>query len=156
VLHVLLRRYGVVFRKLLEREDGLPPWRELYYVLRRLEARGEVRGGRFVSGFSGEQFALPEAAAALRKTAQSPGRERVAVSAVDPLNLAGILTPGDKVPRLPGNRLLLEGGVPIAVQSGGEIRYLRELEAAVQWEVKNLLIRRQQPASYVMPPPGLS
>ena len=127
---MLLRRYGVVFRKLLEREEGLPPWRELYYVLRRLEARGEVRGGRFVSGFSGEQFALPEAAAALRKTAKTPGRERVAISAVDPLNLAGILTPGDKVPRLPGNRLLFEGGVPIAVQSGGDIRYLRELDAA--------------------------
>lgn len=156
IARVLLRRWGVVYRKLLEREEGLPPWRELYYVLRRLEARGEVRGGRFVSGFSGEQFALPEAAAALRKTAQSPGRERVAISAVDPLNLAGILTPGDKVPRLPGNRLLLEGGVPIAVQSAGEIRYLRELEAGVQWEVKNLLIRRQLAASYVVPPAGLS
>ena len=124
IARVLLRRYGVVFRKLLEREEGLPPWRELYYVLRRLEARGEVRGGRFVSGFSGEQFALPEAAAALRKTAKTPGRERVAISAADPLNLAGIVTPGDKVPRLPGNRLLFEGGVPIAVQSGGDIRYL--------------------------------
>jgi ATP-dependent helicase Lhr and Lhr-like helicase len=156
IARVLLRRYGVLFRKLLEREEGLPPWRELYYVLRRLEARGEVRGGRFVSGFSGEQFALPEAAVALRKTAKTPGRERVAISAVDPLNLAGILTPGDKVPRLPGNRLLFEGGVPIAVQSGGDIRYLRELDAPVQWEVKNLLIRRQRPASYVVPPPGLS
>ena len=156
IARVLLRRYGVVFRKLLEREEGLPPWRELYYVLRRLEARGEVRGGRFVSGFSGEQFALPEAAAALRKTAKTPGRERVAISAVDPLNLAGIVTPGDKVPRLPGNRLLFEGGVPVAVQAGGEIRYLQELAPAAQWEVKNLLIRRQQPASYVLPPPGLS
>jgi ATP-dependent Lhr-like helicase len=156
IARVLLRRYGVLFRKLLEREEGLPPWRELYYVLRRLEARGEVRGGRFVSGFSGEQFALPQAAAALRRTAKTPGNERVAISAADPLNLAGILTPGDKVPRLPGNRLLFEGGVPIAVQSGGDIRYLRELEAAVQWEVKNLLIRRQRPASYIVPPPGLS
>mgnify|MGYP005806287429 CR=1 FL=1 len=156
IARVLLRRYGVVFRKLLEREEGLPPWRELYYVLRRLEARGEVRGGRFVSGFSGEQFALPEAAVALRKTAKAPGRERVAISAADPLNLAGILTPGDKVPRLAGNRLLFEGGVPIAVQSGGDIRYLTELDAGVQWEVKNLLIRRQRPASYVLPPPGLS
>jgi len=142
IARVLLRRYGVVFRKLLEREEGLPPWRELFYVLRRLEARGEVRGGRFVSGFSGEQFALPEAAAALRKIAKEPGSERVAISAVDPLNLAGILTPGDKVPRLPGNRLLFEAGVPVAVQSGGEIRYLRELDAAAQWEMKKLLVRR--------------
>jgi ATP-dependent Lhr-like helicase len=156
IARVLLRRYGVVFRKLLEREEGLPPWRDLHYVLRRLEARGEVRGGRFVSGFSGEQFALPEAAAALRRTAKTHGHERVAISAVDPLNLAGILTPGEKVPRLAGNRLLFEGGVPIAVQSGGDIHYLRELEAAVQWEVKNLLIRRQRPGSYVVPPPGLS
>jgi ATP-dependent helicase Lhr and Lhr-like helicase len=156
IARVLLRRWGVLFRKLLEREEGLPPWRELYYVLRRLEARGEVRGGRFVSGFSGEQFALPEAAALLRKIAKSAGRERVAISAVDPLNLAGILTPGDKVPRLPGNRLLFEGGVPIATQCGGDIHYLQELEPPVQWEVKNLLIRRHRPASYVMPPPGLS
>jgi len=142
IARVLLRRYGVVFRKLLEREEGLPPWRELFYVLRRLEARGEVRGGRFVSGFSGEQFALAEAAAALRKIAKEPGNERVAISAVDPLNLAGILTPGDKVPRLPGNRLLFEAGVPIAVQSGGDIRYLRERDAATQWEMKKLLVRR--------------
>jgi ATP-dependent helicase Lhr and Lhr-like helicase len=156
IARVLLRRWGVLFRKLIEREEGLPPWRDLYYVLRRLEARGEVRGGRFVSGFSGEQFALPEAATALRKIAKMTGRERVAISAVDPLNLAGILTPGEKVPRLPGNRLLFEGGVPIAVQSGGDIRYLRELEPGAQWEVKNLLIRRQRPASYVVPPPGLS
>jgi len=88
--------------------------------------------------------------------AQAQGQERVAISAVDPLNLAGILTPGDKVPRLPGNRLLFEGGVPIAVQSGGDIRYLRELDATLQWEVKNLLIRKQRPASYIVPPPGLS
>ena len=85
---------------------------------RRLEARGEVRGGRFVSGFSGEQFALPEAAAALRKTAKAPKAASVcSVSAVDPLNLVGIITPGEKVPRLAGNRVLFEGGVPIAVQS---------------------------------------
>jgi len=71
-----LRRWGVVFRKLLEREDSLPPWRDLYYVYRRLEARGEVRGGRFVSGFAGEQFALPEAVATLRRP-----RRRTATSA---------------------------------------------------------------------------
>ncbi|HET7525505.1 MAG TPA: helicase-related protein, partial [Burkholderiaceae bacterium] len=149
IARVLLRRYGVVFRKLLEREEGLPPWRDLHYVYRRLEARGEVRGGRFVSGFSGEQFALPEAAAALRKIAKHPARERVSISAVDPLNLAGIVTPGEKIARLAGNRLLFEGGVPIAVQSGGEVRYLTALDEAAQWAVKNLLIRRQRPGSYV-------
>jgi ATP-dependent Lhr-like helicase len=152
IARVLLRRYGVVFRKLLEREAGLPPWRDLHYVYRRLEARGEVRGGRFVTGFAGEQFALPDAAAALRKTAKSEGHERVSLSAVDPLNLAGIITPGEKVPRLPGNRLLFENGVPIAVQSGGELRYLTALDAGAQWEVKNLLIRKQRPGSYHEPP----
>jgi ATP-dependent Lhr-like helicase len=152
IARVLLRRYGVVFRKLLEREAGLPPWRDLHYVYRRLEARGEVRGGRFVTGFAGEQFALPEAAAALRKTAKSEGHERVSLSAVDPLNLAGIITPGEKVPRLPGNRLLFENGVPIAVQSGGELHYLTALDAGAQWEVKNLLIRKQRPGSYHEPP----
>ena len=154
IARVLLRRWGVVFRKLLEREDGLPPWRDLYYVYRRLEARGEVRGGRFVSGFAGEQFALPEAVATLRKTAKLPGNERVSISALDPLNLAGILTPGEKVPRLASNRVLFEGGVPIAVQSGGDVHYLTPLDAGGQWEVRNLLIRKQRPGNYVEPPAG--
>jgi ATP-dependent Lhr-like helicase len=149
IARVLLRRWGVVFRKLLEREAGLPSWRELHYVYRRLEARGEVRGGRFVSGFSGEQFALPEAAAALRKIGRDEGRERVSISAVDPLNLAGILTPGEKIARLAGNRLLYEAGVPIAVHTGGEVRYLATLDESAQWTAKNLLIRRQRPGSYV-------
>jgi len=154
IARVLLRRWGVVFRKLLEREDGLPPWRDLYYVYRRLEARGEVRGGRFVSGYAGEQFALPEAVAMLRKTAKVPGNERVSIAALDPLNLAGILTPGEKVPRLANNRVLFEGGVPIAVQSGGDVHYLTPLDAGEQWEVKNLLIRKQRPGNYVEPPAG--
>jgi ATP-dependent Lhr-like helicase len=149
IARVLLRRYGVVFRKLLEREEGLPPWRDLHYVYRRLEARGDVRGGRFVSGFSGEQFALPEAATALRRISKQGGRERVSISAVDPLNLAGIVTPGEKIPRLPANRLLFEAGVPIAVQSGGEVRYLATLDGGEQWVVKNLLIRRQRHGNYL-------
>jgi ATP-dependent Lhr-like helicase len=152
IARVLLRRYGVVFRKLLEREESLPPWRDLHYVYRRLEARGEVRGGRFVSGFSGEQFALPEAATTLRKVARQEGSERVTISAVDPLNLAGVVTPGEKVARLPGNRLLYEGGVPIAVHSSGDVRYLTSLDAAAQWTVKNLLIRRQRSSGYVEGP----
>lgn len=158
IARVLLRRYGVVFRRLLEREEGLPPWRELLYVLRRLESRDEVRGGRFVSGFAGEQFALPEAAAALRRVAREAeaggesAPERVSISAVDPLNLAGLITPGEKVPRLPGNRLLFDRGVPVAVQTGGEVRYLAPLDAATQWALKNLLIRKQRPGSWLPPP----
>jgi ATP-dependent Lhr-like helicase len=153
IARVLLRRYGVVFHKLLEREDGLPPWRELFYVYRRLEARGEIRGGRFVGGFSGEQFALPEAAALLRKVADTQAAdEHVSISAADPLNLAGILTPGEKVPRLPGNRLLFENGVPVAVQAAGEVRYLKPLDAKAEWEIKNLLIRKHKPGGYVEQP----
>ena len=154
IARVLLRRYGVVFRKLLEREDGLPPWRELFYVYRRLEARGEIRGGRFVSGFSGEQFALADAAALLRRVAnEAQADEHVSLSAADPLNLLGVLTPGDKLPRLPGNRVLFHNGVPVAVHSGGEVRYLKPLDAKTEWEVKNLLIRKQRPGAYFEQPP---
>ncbi|MEJ2651815.1 MAG: crosslink repair DNA glycosylase YcaQ family protein [Gammaproteobacteria bacterium] len=128
IARVLLRRYGVVFRKLLERESNLPPWRELLYVYRRLEARGEVRGGRFVQGFSGEQFALPEAVATLRNTRKRPERdEYLVLSAADPLNFAGILTPGARVPALPGNRILFRDGVPVAARSGGEVEALQGL-----------------------------
>jgi ATP-dependent Lhr-like helicase len=148
VARVLLRRYGVVFRALLAREDHLPPWRELFYVYRRMEARGEIRGGRFVSGFSGEQFALPEAAGALRK-AVGEDEELVSISAADPLNLVGVIVPGEKVPALSGNRVLFRNGVPVAVQAGEEIRLLAAVESKSEWEIRNLLIRRQRPGRYV-------
>ncbi len=99
VAELLLRRYGVVFRELLARENFPIRWREMLITLRRLEDRGEVRGGRFVDGFLGEQFALPvavESLRAMRREAMS--EERVTVSAADPLNMAGILVPGDRVP----------------------------------------------------------
>ncbi len=148
VARALLRRYGVVFRGLLLREDHLPPWRELFYVYRRMEARGEIRGGRFVTGFSGEQFALPEAAGALRKAA-GEDEELVSISAADPLNLVGVIVPGDKVPALSGNRVLFRNGVPVAVQAGDEVRFLQAVESKSEWEIRNLLIRRQRPGSYV-------
>src|SRR4029079_15263058 len=89
----LLRRYGVVFRRLLARENTTVPWRELARVYRRLEARGEIRGGRFVSGMSGEQFALPDAVERLREIRRSPLTDRlITISAADPLNLTGIIT----------------------------------------------------------------
>jgi ATP-dependent helicase Lhr and Lhr-like helicase len=108
-----LRRYGVVFRELLAREDA-PPWRELVRVYRRLEARGSVRGGRFVEGRSGEQFALPEAVDALRAVRRIPrqGAERVEVSAADPLNLVGILIPGARVPAQLGGTVVYVDGLP--------------------------------------------
>jgi ATP-dependent Lhr-like helicase len=116
-----LRRYGIVFRDLLAREPRCPPFRELLRIYRKLEARGELRGGRFVNGFSGEQFALPDALDALRSVRRAPktGEERVLVSAVDPLNLAGILTPGPRIPAQAGNRLLLVDGVPQPLTQSG-------------------------------------
>jgi len=109
-----LRRYGVVFRDLLAREPRCPPWRELARIYRRLEARGELRGGRFAQAFSGEQFALPEALDALRTVRRTRplGTERVSVSAADPLNLVGILTPGARVPAHSGAQVEFVDGVP--------------------------------------------
>jgi ATP-dependent Lhr-like helicase len=109
-----LRRYGVVFRDLLARESAPPPWRDLLRVYRALEARGAIRGGRFVAGFTGEQFAAPEAVDALRAVRRSPraGAERIEVSAADPLNVVGVLTPGARVPAVLGNRVAFVDGVP--------------------------------------------
>ncbi|MGD8909944.1 MAG: DEAD/DEAH box helicase, partial [Chromatiales bacterium] len=107
VARTLLTRYGVVFRKLLERESGLPPWRDLLYVLRRFEARGEIRGGRFVQGFTGEHFALPEAVSLMREVRKKRGLEQlIAISSSDPLNLTGIITPGKRISAQPGHRIL--------------------------------------------------
>src|SRR5581483_437666 len=99
ICNVLLRRYGVVFREVLARESILPPWRELLITLRRLEDRGEVRGGRFVSDFAGQQFALPSAVESLRAMRNDPSSgELVTISAADPLNMVGIVVPGERIP----------------------------------------------------------
>lgn len=125
VCDALLRRYGVVFRAVLAREPLAPPWRDLLRYLRRMEDRGEVRGGRFVDGFSGEQFALPEAIGALRQAAVPVERPGLTViSATDPLNLGGYLVPGPRTPALAGNRVLLEGGLPVARLLNGEVELL--------------------------------
>jgi len=121
----LLRRYGVMFWHLLEREAAwLPAWRELLPVYHRLEARGEIRGGRFVAGLSGEQFALPEAIPLLREMRRRPhDGGLVLISGVDPLNLCGTLLPGDKVPALAGNRVLFRDGVPVATMVAAKFHY---------------------------------
>jgi ATP-dependent Lhr-like helicase len=139
----LLLRYGVVFWRLLEREaDWLPPWRELLAVYRRLERRGEIRGGRFVAGFSGEQFALPDAVGMLREVRRKKGSGSwVSLSGADPLNLAGILLPGPKLAALTGNRLLYRDGLPVALLAGGEIHFLQALDARSEWEARNALLR---------------
>jgi ATP-dependent Lhr-like helicase len=142
VARKLLQRYGVVFWRLLDREaDWLPPWRELLRVYRRLEARGEIRGGRFVAGFSGEQFALPDAIGTLRDIRRKPDAdELVSLSGADPLNLVGALTPGTKLAALTGNRVLYRDGVPIAVLSGGEVEFLEQLGAAAEWQARKTLL----------------
>jgi ATP-dependent Lhr-like helicase len=108
---MLLKRYGIVFRDVLARETNLPTWRELQMTFRRLEDRGEIRGGRFVDGFLGEQFALPlavESVRAFRKT--NAAGETIALSAADPLNLVGILVPGERVPAISGRTVVFQGG----------------------------------------------
>jgi ATP-dependent helicase Lhr and Lhr-like helicase len=111
---MLLRRYGVVFRDLLVRETNLPRWRELQIGYRRLEDRGEVRGGRFVDGFLGEQFALPVAVESLRAHRKQPPNtqgERVTIAAADPLNLVGIIVPGERIPAISGRSVTFRDGV---------------------------------------------
>jgi ATP-dependent Lhr-like helicase len=129
VARVVLRRWGVVFWKLLQREAAwLPPWRELRRVYQRLEARGEIRGGRFVDGVVGEQFALPEAVEALRRVRKREhDGELVAVSGADPLNLVGSVLPGVKVPVLATSRVVYRDGVPVATRVAGEVALLQAL-----------------------------
>ncbi len=143
VAQVLLRRYGVVAWRLLEREAGwLPPWRELARVYRRMEARGEIRGGRFVAGIAGEQFALPEAVAGLRETRSRPkDGELIVVAASDPLNLVGTLLPGDKLPRQSGARLVLRDGVPVAHKIGTTVEMLAALSPVDADAARQRLLR---------------
>ena len=111
---MLLKRYGIVFRDLLARETNLPKWRELQMAFRRLEDRGEIRGGRFVDGYLGEQFALPVAVESLRATRKLPVTgEMIVLSAADPLNLVGILLPGDRVPAISGRTVTFRDGAPV-------------------------------------------
>jgi ATP-dependent Lhr-like helicase len=142
VARTLLLRYGVVFRRLLEREAAwLPQWRDLLRVYRRLEARGEIRGGRFVAGFAGEQFALPEAIGKLREVRREPHTDTiVSLSGADPLNLAGILTPGAKLPALTGSRLLYRDGIPVAMLASGEVEFLETPDAGKEWALRKALL----------------
>jgi ATP-dependent helicase Lhr and Lhr-like helicase len=131
---VLLDRYGVVFRRLCTREPWLPPWRELVTVYRRREARGELRGGRFLALASGKQFALPEAVGLLRDVhRRAKALELVSLSGVDPLNLAGIITPAGTVPR--GSACPLSGWRhPIASESGREVHMSEPLDRGAAWK----------------------
>ena len=147
IARVLLRRYGVIFWKLLEREaPWLPSWRELLRVYHRLEARGEIRGGRFVEGLVGEQFALPEAIAHLRSIRLRPPEQvRVTLSGSDPLNLVGTVLTGDRLPALAGTRVLYEDGMPVAALVANKPQWLMEGDLAQQRRWYNALLRRQEP-----------
>jgi ATP-dependent Lhr-like helicase len=143
----LLYRYGVVFRRLLTREANAAPWRELTRVYRRLEARGEIRGGRFVSGMSGEQFALPDAVERLREIRRTaPNGRLLAISAADPLNLAGIITTGDRVRAAAASRVVYRDGVPVAALEGDYMRPLTDIASDVAAEVATVLTGRRMPA----------
>ena len=132
VARTLLRRYGVVCFQLLEREAAwLPPWRELVRVYRRLEARGEIRGGRFIAGVTGEHFALPDAIATMRAVRRQPADDTmVCLSASDPANLLGTVLAGARVPRVAGSRVLYRDGLAIGTSIGGQIELLVPLEPA--------------------------
>ena len=136
----LLRRYGVLCVELLAREAAAPRWRDLVHLLRRLEARGEIRGGRFVAGMVGEQFALPEAVEMLRQVRnQGPIGKITVVSACDPLNLVGILTAGEKVPAVLGNRVVFKDGVPLSSLESGELISRINNDAQVSDEMSDYL-----------------
>ena len=130
---ILLARYGVIFRDLLARESVTVPWRHILRALRRLEARGQVRGGRFVAGFVGEQYALPEAVEALRAVRRRDhSGERVYLSAVDPCNLVGIVLPGDRITARAGDALtLIDGALPDDAETVGRIAWPHRPEQVV-------------------------
>jgi len=146
----LLRRYGVVFRRLLGREANAAPWRELTRVYRRLEARGEIRGGRFVSGMSGEQFALGDAITGLREVRRTPPDGRcLVISAADPLNLAGIVSTGERVRAVAATRVAYRDGIPMAALEGDYVRpliSLTDVAPALAAEVATRLTGRPMPA----------
>jgi ATP-dependent Lhr-like helicase len=124
VARQLLLRYGVVFRDLVARENFGIPWRDVIRALRRFEMRGDVRGGRFVSGFVGEQYALPDAVDGLRRTRREARTgETVRINAADPLNLAGIIVPGPRVPAIHTNAVIYTDGFVTAVEEGRKITY---------------------------------
>lgn len=138
---VLLRRYGVVAWRIVEREaPWLPPWRELARVYRRLEARGEIRGGRFIDGSTGEQFALPEAIGALRRVRRQPeDGHLVCLSAVDPANLLGTVLAGPRLPRVAGAKVVYQDGIPIATSVAGRIEFIVALQPAQQHAATRVL-----------------
>jgi ATP-dependent Lhr-like helicase len=144
----LLQRYGVVFRRLVHKDPAAPPWRELAAMYRRLEARGVIRGGRFVGGMAGEQFALTDAVEQLREVRRTrPDGQLVTLCAADPLNLTGIVTPGDRVRATPANRVVYRDGVPVAAMEGDMLRSLSPLEPSAAREAAAAAAGRTVPVT---------
>jgi ATP-dependent Lhr-like helicase len=144
----LLSRYGVVFRRLLTREVNGVTWRELVRVYRTLEARGDIRGGRFVSGMSGEQYALPDAVDRLREVRRSgPDDHLIAVSGADPLNLTGLITLGDRIRASAGTRIVYRNGIPVMAMEGDMLRTLADVDATVLADAAAIAAGRRVPVS---------
>ena len=144
-----MSRYGVVFRRLLARESTAVTWRELLRVYRTLEARGDIRGGRFVSGMSGEQYALPDAVDRLREVRRSGADETfVSITAADPLNLTGIVTAGDRIRAAAGNRIVYRNGVPLMAMEGDMLRTLADAGPEVLADAAAIAAGRRVPVSH--------
>jgi len=151
LISIYLQRWGILIRSLLERESYAPPWRVLLVHLRKLELRGVLRGGRFVTGIGGEQFAFPETVDALRKFKKDK-KNKVGVkqpfyclTASDPLNFLNLTLPNRRLPRLLKNRVLFQGGIPIAMLDSGEVHYLRDIDPREQWNIQQMLLKRNFP-----------
>lgn len=148
IAKLLLNRYGVVTRKVIENEKISPPWRNLVRVFRRLEARGEIRGGRFIASLTGEQYALPEALAMLRAVKKKEKTHQIyTISAVDPLNFTGVITPGRRISNLTNNKIMYRDGIPIAVKESGKIQFLQKFSEEEEWQLKNKIIKKNTPSS---------
>ncbi len=155
LITIYLKRWGVITRKVLDREQNAPPWRQVLLKLRRMELRGDIRGGRFIAGVGGEQFALADTVTALRKQQKlwqeqqdsnlTKEPQRFVLNATDPLNLLGTLLPEKRVPHLSGNRILFEDGLPVAVLEKDEVRHLRTGSNEQHWQVQQMLQRRYFP-----------
>ncbi len=148
LIGIYLQRWGVLFRTVLDREPLAPPWRVVLTQLRRMELQGVLRGGRFIAGVGGEQFAAPDTVDALRKCGTSslaPSTEYYCVAASDPVNLLNLIQPQRKIARLTGNRVLYQGGIPVAVLESGKVHFLRQTGDEEQWRLEQLLQQRSYP-----------
>jgi len=146
---IYMKRWGVLFKSLLDKELHAPPWRALLATLRKMELRGLIRGGRFVAGVGGEQFSFPETVDALRKYKKQKDNsgEPVyhSISACDPLNLINLILPSQKLSKLSKNRVLYEDGVPIAVLDSGKVRFIKKIDENQHWPLQQVLTKKVFP-----------